>query len=224
MKVYKKIALSVLALQSFVLATNAQKQFSEGVLTYNISVVSGGNEAQLPPGFENAKMVVYLKPQQSRNEFSTSLGSETNVFDSKAGKGFILKEFGTKLMITLDKPDWDQIALKNRNIKFSISDNYFNIAGTNCKKATATLESGKEMVIYFNPELVPVNKTYHNAFPQIPGVPVQFEIQSGNITFRYTLASIEESAVPAAKFNAPQSGYRVMTFAENQQLRKGTGK
>lgn len=219
----KKIA-AILLLTTVSASLFAQKQLNEGTLTYSITVTSTNKEAPLPPGFDNAKMVLYLKPQQSRNEFSTSLGSETNVYDTKAGKGFILKEFGTKYMITVEKADWELMSQKNKSIDFTISNETYNVAGVKCKKATGSIEAGKEMVIFFNPEIVPVNKTYHNAFPQLPGIPVQFEIQSGNITFKYTLVSIDENPVSSAKFATPQSGYRVMTFKENQQLKKGTGK
>lgn len=214
--------LVMLVLSVFAIAQ--QKQLSEATLNYAISVATVGKEAQLPSGFDNAQMVLYLKPFQSREEFTTSMGSETNVYDSRQGKGFILKEFGQKLMITLTKPDWQLLNRKNDNVKFSISTETYDIAGYKCKKATGKMEEGKDIVIYFNPAITLANTTYHNAFPQLPGVPVQFELQSGNIRFTYTLKSIDENTVVASKFEAPKSGYRVMTFQENQQLKKGVGK
>jgi hypothetical protein len=64
------------------------------------------------------------------------------------------------------------------------------------------------------------NRSYNNAFAQLPGLPVQYEIQSGDISFKYTLSKISYDAVPFAKFDAPKTGFRVMTYEENQQLRR----
>jgi hypothetical protein len=41
-----------------------------------------------------ATMKVYVKATQSLSIMESSLGSESNVFDNKAGNGFILKESG----------------------------------------------------------------------------------------------------------------------------------
>ena len=49
---------------------------------------------------------------------------------------------------------------------------------------------------------------------------LQFELNSGNYVFKYTLSSYTAEAIPAAKFDAPKSGFRVMTYEENQQLKK----
>ena len=65
------------------------------------------------------------------------------------------------------------------------------------------------------------NKDYNNAFAQLPGIPVQYEWESGKLKFTYTLSGINYENIPANKFDIPKSGFRVMTYDESQQLKKG---
>jgi GLPGLI family protein len=107
------------------------------------------------------------------------------------------------------------------NLTFSISDEAVNIGEYKCRKATAPLPDGKLFTVYFDPGIQISNKKYNNAFAKLPGLPVQYELQSGNLNFKYTLINIDYDAVPQSKFEAPKTGYRVMTYEENQQLKKG---
>ena len=206
----------------FTKSVTAQKQLSDGILTYNISIVSPKSETPSLNSLNGAVWTVYLKPALSRTEMKSNLGLESTVYDNRAGNGFILKEYsGQKLMISMNASNWVQKNKTYDDLNFSVTNDLTNISGYQCKKATATLADGKLFTVYFDPSVVISNKKYNNAFPTLPGLPVQYEIQSGNLSFKYTLSSLTYDAVPASKFEAPKSGFRVMTFDENQQLKKG---
>jgi len=217
MKFIYRIALLVLIIavsnKSF-----AQKQLSEGVITYNIAIESASNIGNL----SGAQLVISLKPSLSRSDMTSSLGTETTVYDNQKGKGFILREYsGQKLMITATKENWAQKNQWNDNLKFTIDPAVTSIGGYDCKKATGTTQDGKTFVIYFTPDITIANRQYNNSFDQLPGLPVQYEIKSGNLTFKYSLSKVSYEAVAASKFEEPKAGYRVMTYEENQQLKKG---
>ncbi|MEX0636389.1 MAG: hypothetical protein WD135_06450, partial [Ferruginibacter sp.] len=106
------------------------------------------------------------------------------------------------------------------SLQFNISEERTMISNYLCKKATASLPDGKSFVVYFNPDITLSNKSYNNAFAQLPGLPVQYEMQSGNISFMYTLSKITYEAIATTKFDAPKSGFRIMTYEENQQLKR----
>jgi hypothetical protein len=206
------------------LCTNAfaQKTLSEGTITYNISIESTKGEKQISGALNGAVLTVFLTKDKSRTEMQSTPGIETTVFDNKIGKGFILKEYsGQKLMITTSAENWAQKNQVNRGLDFKIDDNITIIEGYACKKATATSADGKNYTVYFDPNTTIVNKTYNNAFPQIQGLPVQYELQSGNLIFKYTLSKNAADAILSNKFDAPKAGFRVMTYEENQQLKKG---
>ena len=201
---------------------DAQRKFEEGTLLYSIEISSPDPSPAIAKSLKNATLTLSLKDGKSRAEMNSALGKEVNVYNSTNGKGFILKEYsGQKLMITATRENWLQKNKKNWDIKFSIGSEETTVEGIKCKKATGSLPDGKSIVVYFDPSTIIVNNDYNNAFPQIPGMPVQYEVNSGNLTFRYTLKSINSNQVPASQFEAPTSGYRVMTFEENQQLKIG---
>ena len=221
MNFFKKIILIVLFFAG-VNNASAQKQFSEVTLTYNISIQSSKAEAPVANSLNGAELNLFIKPFQSRSEMKSSLGTETNVYDNKSDKGFILKEYsGQKLMITVNKENWIQKNQWNDNMKFNISDDLETIAGYKCKKAVGITADGRSFTVYFAPNIVITNKKYNNSFEQLPGLPVQYELKSGNLVFKYTLNNISYEPVSAAKFDAPKAGFRIMTYEENQQLKKG---
>src|SRR4051812_1971057 len=101
-----EILKPIVALSVFVFSMQfviAQKPINEATLTYNISVQSVDGKTDLTKSLEGATLTVYLKGSQSRSDMTSALGVESNLFDSKTGKGYILKEYsGQKLMITMD--------------------------------------------------------------------------------------------------------------------------
>lgn len=209
----------------FVFTSNtfSQKLLSEGTIKYNISIESGNGEKQISSALNGAELSLFLSKDMSRTEMKSSVGSETTVYDSKTGKGFILKEYsGQKLMITTNADNWNQKNKINKSLDFKIDENAtISIAGYACKKATATSADGKSYIVYFDPTIQVLNKTYNNAFPQLRGLPVQYELQSGNLVFKYTLSKYEADAISTNTFEAPKTGFRIMTYEENQQLKKG---
>lgn len=220
MKIFMKV-FSVVFLLAISIATEAQRQLGEGSLEYNISISSNKSSSPIANSLNGATLTVYLKEGKSRTEMNSSLGSEITVFDNRAQDGFILKEYsGQKLMISMTSANW---ADKNKlydNLNFQVSNELVTIGDYNCKKAVASMPDGKTFTVYFHPAISLVNKNYNNAFPQLPGLPVQFELQSGDLSFKYSLNKISYENVSAAKFAAPKSGFRIMTYQENQQLKK----
>lgn len=206
----------------FCVNTFAQKTQADATLTYNISIESANGEKKVSNALNGAVLTLYISKDKSRTEVVNLLGTEATFFDAKMGKGYLLREYSAqKLMITVNADNWAQ---KNRVINklvFEIDDDTNTIAGYNCKKATAKTNDGKNYTVYFDPTVTLVNKTYNNAFPQLQGLPVQYEIQSGNLTFKYTLSKNNSDVIALNKFDTPKAGYRVMTFEENQQLKKG---
>ena len=220
MKPFITFLLTIISL--FANEIYAQKTLSEVVLNYNISIESSKGEKQVGGGLNGATVTLFLTKDKSRSDMTSTIGTESNVFDSKLGKGFILKEYsGQKLMITTTADNWAQKNQINSKLNFDIDNTTVAIAGYNCKKATAVSADGKTYTVYFDPSYNVLNKTYNNAFPQLQGLPIQYELASGNLIFKYLLTKLSNETLSASKFEAPKSGFRVMTYEENQQLKKG---
>lgn len=219
----KRLSVILFTVVSFyTTAVFAQKIMNDAVAIYTISIESVNGEKQLSSSLNGATVTIFLTKDKSRSEMVSAPGTETTVFDNKAGKGFILKEYsGQKLMITTTSENWAQKNQINSQLNFETASGNFNIAGYNCKKATATSADGKNYTVYYDPTIVVANKTYNNAFSQLLGMPIQYQLSSGNLLFKYTLNKLTADVLSASKFEAPKAGFRVMTYEENQQLKKG---
>ncbi|MEO6488409.1 MAG: hypothetical protein ABIO04_00595 [Ferruginibacter sp.] len=200
----------------------SQKVVNELRLSYKISIESSKDNAAISKSLDGATFTVFIKGTASRSEMQSSLGTESNIYDSKSGKGYILKEYsGQKLMITMNKDNWSEKNQLFQNLKFNIDNTEETVAGYTSKKATASMENGDPFVVYYLSDIIVSNKDYNNAFRNLGGIPVQYELQSGKLKFKYTLTDINYDFIPAAKFDIPKAGFRVMTYDENRQLKKG---
>ena len=216
MKLYHSIPLLICALTS--LYSFAQKNLSEGSLIYNISVETGSTEPKMADMLDGATTTVYLKGNESRTEMVSGLGSEATIYNATTGNGVILKDYSAqKLMITLTPEDWSKNNKKYDGITFENVGETAVIAGFNCKKAIAKLKDGSTFTVYYTTDINVTNKEYDYQFKTLPGLAVQYEMQTGKMKFKFTLSKINYSLVPASKFEIPKSGYRVLTYEETKK-------
>ena len=198
--------------------SQGQKNLSEGTLVYNISVETGSAEPKMADMLDGATTSVYLKGNQSRTEMISGLGSEATIYNATTGSGVILKDYsGQKLMITLTPQEWDVNNKKYDGITFENTGETISIAGFNCHKAIAKLKDGSAFTVYYTTDVNVSNKNYDYQFKNLPGLAVQYEGQNGKMKFKFTLSKIDYSPVPAAKFEIPKSGYRVLTYEETKK-------
>lgn len=202
-------------------SANAQRNIAEATIVYDM-VIQNGSGSKTGDALTRATTTIYLKGNNNRTDMTSTLGKEVTIYNSKTNNAVILKEFsGQKLMIMLTKDNW---VAKNKiysNIKFELTNDTKIIAGYDTKKAIARMPDGKTFEVYYTPELVPANKAYDPTFSTLPGLAIQYEIESGKMKFQYTLSRINYDAVQVSLFDFPTSGYRVMTYEENQNLKKG---
>ncbi len=215
MKIFQFILLVFGTLAS--VESYSQKSLSEGSLVYNISVETGSNQPKMADMLDGATTTVYLKGSQSRTEMVSGLGSEATIYNATTGSGVILKDYSAqKLMITLTPQDWGNNNKKYDGIIFENTGETAVIDGFDCKKAIAKLKDGSSFTVYYTTDVNVANKNYDYQFKTLPGLAVQYEMQSGKMKFKFTLSKINYSIVPASKFEIPKSGYRVLTYEETK--------
>jgi GLPGLI family protein len=198
-------------------SSKGQKVLTEGSLIYNMSVETGVGEPKMADMFDGATTTIYLKGNQSRSELVSSLGSEATLYNASAGTGVILKDYsGQKLMITLTPQNWEENNKKYEGIVFDNTGESSVISGFNCKKAIAKLKNGTSFIVFYTTDVTVSNKTYDAQFNTLPGLAVQYEMQSGKMKFKFILSKINYGPVPSSKFEIPKSGYRVLTYEETK--------
>ncbi len=200
----------------------AQKIISEGTIVYDVVIQTGKNEPQKGDALQGgATATIYLKGNNSRTDMISALGKEITIYNSKTDNAVILKEFSAqKLMIKLTKENWKSKNKMYNDIKFELTNEMKTIAGYNTRKAIATMADGKSFIVYYAPDLVPANKGYDATFTKLPGLAIQYEIESGKMKFNYTISKISFDPVLVSQFEFPTSGYRVMTYDESQKMKK----
>jgi GLPGLI family protein len=197
--------------------SEAQKTLSDGSLVYNMSVETGSGQPKMADMLDGATTTIYLKGDKSKSELISSLGREATIYDASKGTGVILKDYsGQKLMITLTPANWEENNRKFDGIVFENTDETAKIAGFNCKKAIAKLKNGTSFTVFYTTEVKLSNKSYDAQFKTLPGLPVQYEMESGKMKFKFTLSKISYNSVPTSTFEIPKSGYRVLTYEETK--------
>ncbi len=216
MKFYRSALF--IAFLFFAIITQAQKTLSDGSIVYNISVETGSAEPKMADMLDGATTTVYLKGNMSRTEMVSGLGSEATIHNATTGSGVILKDYsGQKLMITLSPQDWEKNNKKYDGITFENTGETSVIEGFNCRKAVAKLKDGSTFTVYYTTDVTLSNKNYDYQFKTLPGLAVQYEMQSGKMKFKFTLSKINYDNVPPVKFEIPKSGYRVLSYDETKK-------
>ncbi len=215
MKIKEVLALGFFLIIS--ISSNAQKTISEGTIIYDIFIQPKNGGAKVNSGLAGAKSTVYLKGTLSRIDMTSSLGTETTIYNAKMGNAVILKEYsGQKLMITLTKENWLASNKKFDGIIYQNTAETKVIEGFDCKRAVAKLNDGSTISVYYTSALAPINKEYNQAFKNLPGFPLEYEFETEKLIIKYQFSSIDFGPLTSTKFDFPKSGYRVMTYDENK--------
>lgn len=213
-KINKLIAIISLLFLS--LPVWAQKKMTEATITYDIVVNTNNTTPKAADLLDGATSIIYLKGNSSRSEMISSLGTQSTIIDGKSGRVTILKDYGEqKYMINLTQENWKASNKKYEGISFTYENEYKVIAGYNCQKAVGKLANDSTFIVYFTKDLIPVNKDFQYLNKNLPGLAMQYEASFGNLRVTYTVSSINFKLVPAAKFDLPKTGYRVMTYEES---------
>jgi GLPGLI family protein len=217
----KIIIKSAVVFFSIVLTGNlfAQKRITEGTVSYDIVVNTGNKNPSIADLFDGATSIVYLKGYMSRFERVSSLGVESTIINGKTGQVNVLKEYGEqKYWITMTPEDWKDANKKYRDILFTFTDEYKEIAGYKCQKATGMMPDGAIINVYFTKDLIADNRDFEYAYKSLPGLAMEYETTIGSLKVTYTVSKISFNIVPASKFELPKSGFRVMTYNESKGI------
>ncbi|HEY8733404.1 MAG TPA: DUF4412 domain-containing protein [Puia sp.] len=194
----------------------SQKRVGDLTLIYNSTITSAQDS--------NKKIIsstsYYIKGNLSRSEVSSNMFSAVTIYDSKTSSGVLLKEVnGQKLLIRLNEENWNQKNRRFQNLNFVKTNGTKTIAGYFCNQAIASSQDGFEITVFYTRDLIPENKSYDQQFKNLDGLPLEYELNRGNLHIKYTLASINLNPVPASKFDIPTSGYRELSYEESLKMK-----
>ncbi|MDP4283587.1 MAG: hypothetical protein Q8891_04125 [Bacteroidota bacterium] len=183
-----------------------------------MSVETGNDAPKMADMLDGATTTISIKGNQSKVELVSGLGREATIYNAGTQNGVILKDYsGQKLMITLTPKDWEANNKKYNGIVFENTGETSDISGYSCQKAIAKLTNGTTFTVFYTTDVKINNKSYDAQFKTLPGLAVQYEMQSGKMKFKFTLAKISFDTVPLSVFEIPKSGYRILTYEETKK-------
>lgn len=202
----------------FALPVLGQKKLSEGTILYDIVINTGSDKPQNADFLDGATSAVYIKGNRVRTEMVSPLGTQSTIIDGTKNSIVILKEYGQqKYMINLTPADWKDANKKYEDVTFSYDKEASKtILGYKCSKAVGQLKDGTSFTVWYTTDLVPENKEFQYANRTLPGLALEYETNMGNMKVTYTVSKVSFSPVPAAKFDVPKTGFRVMSYSESK--------
>lgn len=216
--IYSLVIISAAFLISF--TASAQKKLTEGTVLYDITINTGTEKPQNAEFFDGATNAVYIKGPKTRTEMVNSLGTQSTIINQAPGKKeiTILKEYGEqKYMITLTPADWMEVNKKYENVTFTYDSTATKtIQGYAAKKAIGSLPDGTTFTVWYTPDVTLENKDFQYINRNLPGLALEYETTFSNLKVTYTVSKISFALVPAAKFDLPKSGFRVITYQESK--------
>ncbi|HEX2608343.1 MAG TPA: hypothetical protein VHK91_13230 [Flavisolibacter sp.] len=197
----------------------AQKRFTEGTISYDIVINTGTDKPQNADFLDGATSAVYIKANKSRTEMVSPLGTQSTIMDGTKNSIVILKEYGEqRYMINLTPEDWKDANKRYDDVTFTYDDaETKTIQGYKAKKAIGKLKDGTTFIVWYTTDLIIDNRDFQYANRNLPGLALEYETNLGNLKVTYTVSKISFSPVPAAKFDLPKTGYRVLTYAESKK-------
>lgn len=194
----------------------AQKRFSEGTIAFTVSTFVDGIKIA-----EDATAIQMTKGGHVRSEMVSSIGKTITIFDTREGKGAVLRELGSqKILIPLNRENWAETNAKFQDLIYSFSEDNKELLGFKCIRAKAILKDSTVIGVFYTKEISTENPEVDSQFGSLPGMALEYSYTKGNTMVVYTATSISFDPVPIQKFDIPNSGYRVLSYEESKKGRK----
>ena len=189
------------------------KTVSDCTVLFEVSIEDEKADPQMTKAMAGSTKILYLKGAKSRIDLLTPGFKQTTFYDLKSDSTIILRELGNAKYITyLSEAKRQEKNKKYIGITFANTSEKKTILGYECVKVIATLTNGATFNVYYTPSIVPANNEYEFQFKGLPGFVMEYEEESETqkTKIKYAATKITLSPVPAAKFDVPKSGYRVL--------------
>lgn len=200
-------------------------QMKEGSVTYSMEFASDNPDMAMSLSMlAGSKMTTYFTTGKTRTEVTMgTFGTNTTIADEKAKKVLMLMDMmgqktATETKIEDKKDDKD----KADDFEVEITSETKEILGYKCTKAIMKTEDGTVMNIWFTKDITvsTAGQSYYNE--QMPGFPMQFEIDQSEMKITFIATAIDKSAPKKSLFDMKvPEGYKVMTEEELKAMGGG---
>ena len=170
-------------------------------------------------------MDVYFKEKITRSEMKMGSMMNMTTITNESTKDVLMLMSGmvgqNAIQTTLTELD-EQKTTDENPFTVSLVDETKVIEGFTCNKAILTSEEGLESVFWYTEEIDISKKGQSYLNDQVPGFPMQFELNNGPMKMSMTVTKVEKSidkkkAATLFDMSIPE-GYKEMTMEELQSM------
>lgn len=211
----KKLSGLFIGLIAFIGISSAQQRVvAECTVTYQISLEESKLNKEVQNALQQSTKTVYIKGNDSRVDLASPNLFMSVIYDKAVGSAVILREFGNnKFMTRMDNQAWKDANKKFDGMSIHLVNETKNILGYDCKKAILVLKDSTVFNVFYATAIMPSVREFEYQFRDVPGFVLEFEEKETkdiSSTVRFKATKISLSPVPAAKYDIPTSGYRLL--------------
>jgi len=203
-----KLALGL----SFTIAAftaNAQKNYTEGVVTYTSTAAAGSTESKILFRGDSSATIINSPP--------AVIKLITNTKHTYFAVAVDVALASKKIAAVLTPDELDQAMEDVPKLTFASSGDTKQIAGYNCKKFTAKdAKSGADFEVWVTNDVTAPSNTISSPFASAGGFPVEIISSANGQKADVLLKSIVDQKVPAGTFGV--AGYDRITYDEMKAM------
>lgn len=220
----KKILLSFGLLLLTAVSVNAQ--IKEGHVSYKMEMTSDNPEMEMQLAMmQGSTLDLFFKEGVSRTEMKMgAMMTITTITDTKSDEMMMLMGgmMGNKAihskMSDLEK---EEEANEKPEFEVELTKKTKKIAGYECKKAILTDEEGNESIFWYTEEIEVSKKGQNYLNEEVPGFPLEYELNNGGVLTTLTAISFEEKLDKKDKelfSTKTPEGYEEMTMEQLKSM------
>lgn len=197
----------------------AQKLFSEGIITYQVSIDPPDNAEGITQ--YSGTYTITLKGKNIKKELKLDNGFLVVMLHTSDNNIYSLKKSGDKkIAIQLDKDHMEKQYGRYNNFQITkTSSEKQPVAGYMGYPALITYKEGTTSEIIYTEEW----KTETNVFERLPGItvlPLNFKVQTDDgVILHFRVKHIDATLVESSNFKIP-TDYKIMSNAEYRELKQ----
>lgn len=213
--------LLLLSTSFFLLATFVSAQITEAKIVYEMKMASDNPELEMQLSMmQGSKLELVFADNKSRQNVSMGgFMSTTTISDAQTGETLTLMDgMMGKIAMKMNVNDVNEEEMEEESIEFEFTDETKEILGYTCYKAVSVDEEGNESTFWYSKEIQAPKTESQYIQKQLPGMPLEFEIISPEVTMTFSATEFASKLKKADKnfsMDIPE-GYSEMTPEEMQ--------
>jgi GLPGLI family protein len=215
----KKLIFTALACLTLLFTSFGQ--LKEGHIQYDLALNMDPDDPSaemMSTMMEGSTMDIYFQDQNSRSEIQMGkMMKMVIVVEATSGNSLTLMSgmFGKKAI----QANINVEEVKDEEYDVELTNESKEVLGYNCKKAILTSKEGNIMTAWYTEDLTVYKKGINFMQEQIPGAPLEFEMDMNGLGMKVTAKKIEKALSAEDLFNLTvPEGYDLTTLEELNKM------